>query len=189
MFDKDAFDKDAEKNAELNRMALYFKKRRFDGGSEVELIAQIEKQHMHHMALGRAMSQAMSQELLYALPSKSGLNPAQQARLQARVLERQARRRDRREAAVAASKVPCTKTQTKKSILGIFLTGPLQLTVGVIGIVTLAIAKLASGPQSNPMIKAQCQKVWQDSKEALLQGIGTTLFSPFLAVKQVFVGA
>lgn len=142
----------------LNAMVLKFDKRRYDGGSEVELIQYIESGQ-----LDSNMTNPVSPAFVQAgMAASAGSKP---------------------NASVSTKK----KTRSKQVIEALAL-GPMELAVGSVGILTSGLAVVTFSKMNNPEMAAQSKVVLRECVKTLIKGAIDTAFAPVKAIKVAVVG-
>ena len=117
---------------------LSYKRRRYDGGPEVELIAYLEAQHQQQQLTGTTLLE----DLLYETED-----------------------------------APAEKTLWQKMGEVLFI-GPLEIFVGVLGMLTTGIAATAFKAFMNPALNAQSRAVFADCWTTFKQGCVHTVKAP-----------
>lgn len=143
---------------------LKYGKRRFDGGNEAELIRTIERQQEveqfnrlyypeHAGSAGMSFSAPLSISPLTVQQTPEMSQPAPQ---------------------------PATRFSRFGEIA---LRGPLQICIGLVGLLTTGLAIVTFHRAQNHMMVAQSRAVFQDCLRTLQQGLWDTLMTPVRLVR------
>lgn len=151
-----------EQGQEKSTIVLKYGKRRYDGGNEIELIRTIERQ--------KALKQ-----LNYL--QKEHLNEVQQD-----LNQKAAEGQDNpiQKPAHAQHATPKTK---KNRILEALLIGPMKICVGLVGILTSALAIVTFGQMKNEAMVEQSRTVLKDCFKTLKKGFFDCAAAPVRACK------
>ncbi|MBK8189404.1 MAG: hypothetical protein IPK79_03045 [Vampirovibrionales bacterium] len=146
------------RHVNLEVLTLQFDRRRYDGGSEIELIAFIERQQAQ---AGRLMGEPMA----------SLTRPTPQPRQSAEA-----------ERSQTVCKSPAHSRRTVVRLTEALIAGPVAVVVGLVGILTsiLAIGIFANG--GNAALAAQSRDVLRECALTLAKGVGDTFLAPVRAV-------
>jgi hypothetical protein len=125
-------------------VVLQYKKRRYDGGSEIELIKYLE--------------------------AKRSLNIAEAKPVEA-----------------PQPQVQVPQKRSKKIVEALIL-GPMELAIGVVGMMTTTLAIVTFKQQQKPELAKQSQVVFKECWQTFVQGIVHSAVGPWKAVKVAVVG-
>lgn len=84
---------------------------------------------------------------------------------------------------LSRAKKPATK---KEKILVALIQGPMELSVGIVGILTTLLAYIAFTCSKNRSLLDQSQTVFTDCLQMLWKGLGHTVIGPTKALKLAF---
>jgi hypothetical protein len=159
-----------EQHQQKAALVLKYAKRRFDGGNEAELIRVIERQ------------QDIDQlnKLFQHPESANGMSFGFTAPLNAAATAPEVQQQDAQQKA----------HRTRYSKLGdILVRGPLQICIGLVGILTAGLAIVTFRRQGNTLMLQQSQLVFGECVKSLHKGCWDTLTSPVKVLKAVFTKA
>lgn len=140
-----------EQRQQKPSVTLKYAKRRFDGGSEIDLIRTIEVAQMHKM-YGPEQTQPQN----FSAPLNLAPGQAQNQTAQAQPIVR-SRRTRMTEAAIR---------------------GPLQICIGIVGMLTAGLAVVTFHKTNNQVLLAQSWTVFHDCRKALGKGLLDCLTTP-----------
>ncbi len=146
---------------DLNAMVLKFDKRRYDGGSEMELIQYIES---GQLASSVAMTAPSAPAPVSGASAATATVPAKGG---------------------SVSKKPKARS---KQVLEVLVLGPMELAVGSVGILTSGLAVVTFAKMNNPEMEAQSKVVLRECVKTLIKGVIDTVFAPIKAIKVAVVG-
>ncbi len=143
-----------EQRQQKSALVLKYAKRRFDGGNEAELIRAIETANMNKLynPQGNAMS-PISQG--FTAPLNLTPHPA----------------------AVQTAAKPAQVTRQSR-ILEAVIRGPLQICIGVVGMLTASLAIVTFKRANNQQLVQQSWVVFHDCRKTLLKGFTDCLTTP-----------
>lgn len=154
-----------------------YDKRRYDGGSEIELIRQVEdNQQPRRVVVAFALPAGEAAQV-----GKNGVVHAQcpDIAMPFGLLPVQAK-------PLKTAKIKAHGTSRLSKKLRAFgealLIGPMEIVVGLLGIATTTLALSLFVKVYNQPMALQCKQVMKDCTKTLLQGIGHTVTAPGRAV-------
>lgn len=175
-----------QRRTDLNELILDCNNRRFDGGTEIELIAQIEAQQAHHQQRpqphhGRSSSAAHATAVKGAAQHKARATRPEHSNLRHSSLI---------PAAETGRVIPLTNRQAPrwKYAVDALLVGPLQVAVGFVGILTSILAMATFKKNQDEAMAAQSKQVFKDCSHTLLLGVLYTVLSPIRSLKALLIG-
>ncbi|MGE0201648.1 MAG: hypothetical protein AB7P76_11855 [Candidatus Melainabacteria bacterium] len=139
-------------------MVLKFSKRRYDGGSEMELIQELDSAR-RIIQPRKAFAEPRAQESAVA-----GSMPVMP------------------DAKAATGKKPAPRTQ---KILQALLMGPLQMTIALVGLLTTGLALVTCIYYRNESLAAQSRLVYRECLKTLMKGLTDTFIGPGKALQAV----
>lgn len=146
---------------DLHELALRFEKRRFDGGTEVDLIQQIEEQQARQLA----QAGLVSNERAAAMVSR----PRAQ-----RVVQRI------QPAYQAAPVKPRNKVTAAWEAI---IVGPLEIAVGAVGVLTSILALATFFKSKNEVMAQQSKLIMRDCSITFVRGFLNSAMTPVRLVK------
>lgn len=150
-----------EQRKQTSPLVLKYGKRRFDGGTEVELIRTIERQKTM-LELRRLQEQHLEEV-------KTDLaKPSAQANLTPPAAE--------------PAKEPAPVAR-KNRVLEAWILGPMELCVGAVGLLTATLAVITFRQLNNEPLLKQSQGVFNDCLGTFRKGIIDTLTTPIRVLK------
>jgi len=160
-----------ENKTKKSTIVLKFKKRRYDGGTEIELIQNIERQKAAQFA---DLKKKQAEELMHKIEATSD----QPGRLMTESVHGAA------EPVVqpATPEVPRSKA---RRVMEAFALGPLEMLVGSLGIVTAGFAILTFRYMNNKTLEAQSTAVLEDCWKAIGRGLAHALTAPGRALTEL----
>lgn len=166
---------------DLNSMVLKFEKRRYDGGSEIELIQYIENCNRYNAAQGnnqQVMSQPMNPQMMqepmvHSVPQQQQVQGQGESRSLAGTVQQ-----------FGANE----KASRSRQVLETLALGPMEIAVGSVGILTSGLAIVTFSQMNNPEMAEQSKAVLKECTSTLLKGFVDTLWSPVKALKVAVVG-
>ncbi len=165
------------RHVDLNELATELTERRFDGGTEVELIAQIE-------AKQRQQSQTTQPRAVKPRTRKATAAVTQPKQQQAKSLQGRA--------VEASAGIPlegrAEKPNRIKYAVDTLMVGPLQIAVGLVGMLTSALAMASFRKAGDEGLQAQSKAIFKDCGLTLLIGLYYTLVSPIRCLKTLILG-
>jgi hypothetical protein len=144
-----------EQRQQKSALVLKYAKRRFDGGNEAELIRAIETANMNK---------------LYN-PQGSAMNPISQGFTAPLNLTPHP-------AAVAPTAAQPAKATRQSRMLEALLRGPLQVCIGVVGMLTASLAIVTFKRANNQHLLQQSWVVFHDCRKTLVKGFTDCLTTP-----------
>ena len=163
-----------EQAVDLNNLVLECHTRRFDGGTEGELIRQIEDRQRRQAILaggGGRMTQPTSSHDLsqgkvairsHSAPSAEG---------------------------ITATPLENRRPKRIRLALDCLIVGPLQIAVGIVGILTAVLALAAFIKNKDEVLTAQSKHILKECGITLARGVLETVLSPFKVLKALVWGA
>jgi len=152
-----------EKRQQKNTVVLKYDKRRYDGGSEIEMIRSIERKNRNEqLAQSYHASGLTSTEVS---PSGNALETAGDVPQNAG--QPTSARHD-----AASSKIVTT------SVMETILMGPLEVVVGMVGMLTAGLAVATFRQAGNTEMTAQSQQVMRDCYKTFLKGLWDCFTTP-----------
>lgn len=144
-----------EQRQQKSALVLKYAKRRFDGGNEAELIRAIETANMNKLynPQGNVMS-----PVSHGFTAPLNLTPHPAAAAQPAVKPAQATRQSR--------------------ILEALIRGPLQICIGVVGMLTASLAIVTFKRARNQHLVQQSWVVFHDCRKTLVKGFTDCLTTP-----------
>jgi hypothetical protein len=158
-----------EQHQQKAALVLKYAKRRFDGGNEAELIRVIERQQDIDQLnkLYQHSEPANGMSFSFTAP----MNLASAPEVQQQDAQQKAR-------------------NTRYSKLGdILVRGPLQICIGLVGILTAGLAIMTFSRQGNEAMLQQSHLVFGECVKSLRKGCWDTLVSPVKVVKAIVTKA
>ncbi len=168
---------------DLSSMVLKFDKRRYDGGSEIELIQYIENCYEKKPTDTQSLVSSAMRPIPYPAtvskePKESGTNGVTIApeTLSSSVQQ------------MGSDLRTNTKQGRGKQVLETLLLGPMEIAVGSVGILTSGLAIMTFSQVKNSNMVTQSKAVLKECTRTLLKGITDTLWAPIKAAKITLVG-
>ncbi len=180
-------------NHKKQSIVMTFKKRRYDGGTEIQLIQAIERKNQQQFAEVKARQ--LRVELEEQMNTNHGGTTAMQG-LQGiegmphgyRSVNRKApRTEDTNEPTIKAAstdgnQLPSNSTKSRR-IFHAMVMGPLEIIVGCVGVVTSILAMLTFVYFKNTTLLQQSKSVFNDCIHTLKKGCVDTMFSPARVIR------
>ncbi|MDH4380111.1 MAG: hypothetical protein QE263_09435 [Vampirovibrionales bacterium] len=160
-----------QQSVDLNNLVLECDTRRFDGGTEGELIRQIEERQRRQTILsggsggGRVTQPPSSQRMAirsHESPSSEGITA-----------------------------IPLANRHPKRIRLALdcLIVGPLQVAVGIVGVLTAVLALAAFIKSKDEALTAQSHHILKECSMTLARGVVETVLSPLKVLKALIWGA
>lgn len=150
----------------LHELALRFEKRRFDGGVELELIEQIEQQQARQLAQAGLITH-----------DGAGLSSRPQPQYRAQAIR----------PAQGNYASPQSQPRTKASMLWeTIIVGPLQIAVGLVGMLTSVLALATFLKNKNEAMAQQSKQIMRDCSLTFVRGFLHMALMPVRLVKLAF---
>lgn len=151
-----------EQRQQKSAIVLKYAKRRFDGGNECDLIRAIERQQDVEQ-LNRAYSGAFTNmKTGFTAPLNLAPQPA---------------------AAVPPTAEAPVKQGKRSKVMETLIRGPLQVCIGLVGMLTAGLAIVTFRRCHNEMMLQQSRAVFNDCVKAFRKGIWETCTSPVQVLK------
>ncbi|WP_373532193.1 hypothetical protein [Vampirovibrio sp.] len=148
-----------EQRQQKPALTLKYAKRRFDGGNEAELIRAIEVSQMNKLYNHAQMGTEPAHNT-FSAPLNLSPNPG-----------------------VQAQKPQVSKRTRQSRMVEAAITGPLQLCIGVVGMLTATLAIITFRRADNQPMLDQSWIVFRDCRKTLIKGIKDCLTTPIRVVK------
>jgi hypothetical protein len=152
-----------EKRQQKNTVVLKYDKRRYDGGSEIEVIRSIERKNRNEQL-------AQSYHASGLTPTE--MSPGRHALETSGDLPVDASQPNLVRHDAASSRIVTT------SVMETILMGPLEVTVGIVGMLTAGLAVATFRQAGNTEMVAQSQQVMRDCYKTFLKGLWDCLTTP-----------
>lgn len=160
-----------EKQTKKSTIVLKFKKRRYDGGTEIELIQNIERQKAAQFA---DMKKKQAEELMHKIEATAD---------QPGVIA-QAPVASASEPVIAPLEPEVPRSKGRR-VMEAFALGPLEMLVGSLGIVTAGFAILTFRYMNNKTLEQQSTAVLEDCWKAIGRGLAHALTAPGRALGEL----
>lgn len=149
-----------EQRQQKSAIVLKYAKRRFDGGNECDLIKAIERQQDVDQ-LNRAYSGAFT-NLKTGFTAPLNLTP---------------------QPAAAAPQAAPVKPGKRSKVMEAAIRGPLQVCIGLVGMLTAGLAIVTFRRSRNEVMLEQSQIVFNDCVKAFRQGVWESFTTPVRVLK------
>ncbi len=165
------------RHVDLNELATELTERRFDGGTEIDLIAQIEakQKNQQHNQPRSATPRGVGKANHTTRPQAH----AKAQSLQGRAMETNAG-------------IPlegrASKPNRIKHAVDTLMVGPLQIAVGIVGMLTSGLAMASFRKAGDEALQAQSKSIFKDCSLTLLIGLYYTVVSPLRCIKTLLLG-
>lgn len=153
-----------QNEAQQKTIILHYDKRRYDGGSEIEVIEHLEA--ARHVSLQEAGRKALTESL-----AEQGENIQNDVNSAESVLQKQENK-------------PCRS----KRVMELLVMGPFEISVGFVGVLTTGLAIYTFNQVRNQQMVDHSKDVFRDCVKTLGQGLLHSLAGPFKALKIAVVG-
>lgn len=167
-----------EQNTQKSSMILKYAKRRYDGGPEIELIRSIERKQViaylnkiHNQESAPVQAEIQQETAESLAPVIDKIEP-QAVEPQAEVPVE----------SVAAGK-EAVKAARKSKVLHALVLGPVEICIGLVGLMTAALAIFTFRKVNNPQLLKQGQTLLADCGQTLQKGIWDTFTTPVRVLK------
>lgn len=164
------------RHIDLNEFAAELTERRFDGGTEINLIAQIEARQEQGELPKTAKRNPVAKAGRASVPR--GVTPQSD----------NARNTTLQEAVTAIPLQNRTQPNRVKMAMDTLLVGPLQIAVGAVGILTSGLAMASFCKSGDESLQQQSRAIFRDCSLTLLIGMFYTLVSPLRCLKTLVLG-
>ncbi len=153
-----------EERTQKSSLVLKYGKRRYDGGSEIELIRTIERRQA-----AAKLNQLQHQHMLEV---QAHIEPNRQADLSPGVVEGPA--------PVAQPVIPANSSD---KVWQAWILGPMELSVGVVGMMTALLAIFTFRRLNNQALVKQSHGVFNDCLKTFGKGLLDTFTTPVRVLK------
>ncbi len=174
-------------NRKKQSIVMTFKKRRYDGGTEIQLIEAIERKNKQQFAEVKARQ--LRVELEQQMNTNHGGTTAMQDMPHGyRSVNRKApRTEDANQPSVKAAstdgnQLPPNSTKSRR-VFHAMVMGPLEIIVGCVGVITSILAMLTFVYFKNKTLLQQSKSVFNDCIHTLKKGFVDTMFSPARVIR------
>jgi hypothetical protein len=148
-----------EKRQQKTVLTLKYAKRRFDGGNEAELIRTIEISQMNNLYKNTQAS-TNSGNPTFSAPLNLSPNPG-----------------------VKVQTTKVTQHTRQQRMVEAAIMGPLQLCIGVVGMLTAGLAIVTFGRAQNQAMLEQSWMVFHDCRKTWIKGLKDSLSTPVRVIK------
>lgn len=173
-----------------NSKVLKFPKRRYDGGTEIALIEAIEKKKKATSEASRFSEiKAMEMKTLQEQNKKAWAKTA--SRTEHKISEDKSEGVNKQSVPVTATQsepIAQVKATKKQKIFQALIMGPLELCVGMVGVITSLLAIMTFKYFNNEPMETQSKQVLEDCFKTINKGILDTVSMPNYLVKAMFEG-
>jgi hypothetical protein len=149
-----------EQRQQKSVLTLKYAKRRFDGGNEAELIRNIEVSQMNKLYSHTQAASTDFGDSTFSAPLNLSPNLG-----------------------VNAPTPKVTKRSPQTRMVEAAITGPLQLCIGVVGMLTAGLAVITFGRADNQTMVHQSWVVFHDSRKTWIKGVKDCLSTPVRVIK------
>lgn len=146
-----------EQRQQKSALILKYAKRRFDGGGEIDLIRSIEVAQMNKLYNSPQTSINHS----FSAPLNLTATPTEAPKVQAQPVQRTPQSR----------------------MLEAAMRGPLQICIGVVGMLTASLAVITFKQAKNKPMQEQSWALFHDCRKGLQKGLVDCLTTPVRVVK------
>lgn len=163
-----------EQAVDLNNLVLECHTRRFDGGTEGELIRQIEERQRRQAILSGGSGGRMTQP-----PASSRMTIRSQEAPSAEGIT----------AIPLDNRLENGRPKRLRAAFDCLIVGPLQIAVGIVGILTAVLALAAFIKNKDEALTAQSHHILKECVITLARGVLETALSPLKVLKVLVWGA